>query len=105
PEAVHLVIRAGDLGDGSGEVFVLDMGEPVRILDLARNMIRLAGYEPDKDVAIEFDGPRQGEKLHEELFGVGEIRQPTSAKRILRALRSRPIEPEWVDSTFARLEE
>ena len=56
----------------SGEVFVLDMGEPVRIVDLAHNMIRLAGYEPDDDIAIEFTGPRPGEKLHEELFGAGE---------------------------------
>ena len=55
PEAVQLVIQAGDLGAGSGEVFVLEMGEPVRIIDLARNMIRLAGYEPDGDIAIEID--------------------------------------------------
>lgn len=105
PEAVQLVIRAGDLGDGSGEVFVLDMGEPVRILDLARNMIKLAGYEPDGDIAIEFVGPRPGEKLHEELFGRGESREPTNAKRILRAVRSRPIGPEWIHSTFGRLED
>ena len=74
PEAVQLVIQAGDLGAGSGDVFVLEMGEPVRILDLARNMINLAGYEPDEDVAIEFVGPRPGEKIHEELFNVDEQR-------------------------------
>ena len=56
PEAVQLVIRAADLG-GDGDVFVLEMGEPVKIVDLARNMIRLAGYEPDADIAIEFTGP------------------------------------------------
>src|SRR6185436_12119660 len=68
PEAVQLVIRSGDLGAGTGEVFVLEMGEPVRIVDLAHNMIRLAGYEPEVDIAIEFVGRRPGEKLHEELF-------------------------------------
>ena len=60
PEAVQLVIRAGDIGAGKGEVFVLDMGEPVRIVDLAHNMIRLAGYEPEADIAIEFTKPRPG---------------------------------------------
>ena len=74
PEAVQLVIRAGDIGAGKGEVFVLDMGEPVKIVDLAHNMIRLAGYEPEADIAIEFTQPRPGEKLHEELFGGGEER-------------------------------
>ncbi len=70
PEAVQLVIRAGDLGAGTGEVFVLEMGEPVKIVDLAHNMIRLAGYEPEADIAIEFTGRRPGEKLHEELFSL-----------------------------------
>ena len=80
PEAVQLVIRAGDIGAGKGEVFVLDMGEPVKILDLAHNMIRLAGYEPESDIAVEFTQPRPGEKLHEELFGEGESVQPTAAR-------------------------
>src|SRR6185295_6978241 len=62
PEAVQLVIQAGDLGGGGGDVFVLEMGEPVRIIDLARNMIHLAGYEPDADIAIEIVGIRPGEK-------------------------------------------
>ena len=87
PEAVQLVIRAGDLEGRSGDVFVLEMGEPVRILDLARNMIRLAGYEPENDVAIEIIGPRPGEKLHEELFNVDERSEPTEASRIVRAVR------------------
>jgi FlaA1/EpsC-like NDP-sugar epimerase len=105
PEAVQLVIRAGDIGSGRGEVFVLDMGDPVQIVDLAHNMIRLAGYEPDRDVAIEFTGPRPGEKLHEELFGREETARPTAAKRIRRAVREVPIDPDWVESTVASLEQ
>ena len=104
PEAVQLVIQAGDLGAGSGEMFVLEMGHPVKILDLARNMIRLAGYEPDEDIAIEFTGPRLGEKIHEELFNADERSQPTTADRIVRAVRVRPLDPEWVESHIAELE-
>ncbi|HKT82749.1 MAG TPA: nucleoside-diphosphate sugar epimerase/dehydratase [Solirubrobacterales bacterium] len=104
PEAVQMVIRAGDIGAGKGEVFVLDMGEPVRIVDLARNMIRLAGYEPETDIAIEFTKPRPGEKLHEELFGFAESGQPTAARRIQRAVRETPLDPEWVESTLNSLE-
>jgi FlaA1/EpsC-like NDP-sugar epimerase len=104
PEAVQLVIQAGDLGGSSGEVFVLEMGEPVRILDLARNMITLAGYEPETDVAIEFIGPRPGEKVHEELFNGDERAQPTAAERIVRAVRTRPLDPGWVQSSVERLE-
>ncbi|HXF30626.1 MAG TPA: nucleoside-diphosphate sugar epimerase/dehydratase [Solirubrobacterales bacterium] len=104
PEAVQLVIRAGDIGAGKGEVFVLDMGEPVKIVDLAHNMIRLAGYEPERDIAVEFTQPRPGEKLSEVLFSENEVAQPTAAKRINRAVRTTPIEPAWVDSTLAALE-
>jgi FlaA1/EpsC-like NDP-sugar epimerase len=104
PEAVQLVIRAGDIGAGKGEVFVLDMGEPVRIVDLAHNMIRLAGYEPETDIAIEFTKPRPGEKLHEELFGLAESGQPTAAKRISRAVRETPLDPDWVEATLNSLE-
>ena len=103
-EAVQLVIQAGDLGAGSGDVFVLEMGEPVRILDLARNMITLAGYEPDVDVAIEFIGPRPGEKLREELFNSDEKARPTTAERIVRAVRARPLDPDWVGRSVDRLE-
>jgi FlaA1/EpsC-like NDP-sugar epimerase len=105
PEAVQLVIRAGDIGAGKGEVFALDMGDPVRIEDLAHNMIRLAGYEPETDIAIEFTGIRPGEKIHEELFGVGERSQPTAAKRILRAVREVPLDGDWVIGTLDRLEQ
>jgi FlaA1/EpsC-like NDP-sugar epimerase len=105
PEAVQLVIRAGDIGAGKGEVFVLDMGDPVKIVDLAHNMIRLAGYEPERDIAVEFTKPRPGEKLHEELFGDAEQPQPTAARRINRAVRPAPVNPEWVESTLNSLEQ
>ena len=104
PEAVQLVIRSGDLGGASGEVFVLEMGEPVKIVDLAHNMIRLAGYEPEVDIAVEFVGARPGEKLHEELFNSDERPQPTASERIVRAVRNAPLDPEWVNGTLGRLE-
>jgi FlaA1/EpsC-like NDP-sugar epimerase len=103
PEAVQLIIRSGELSTG-GEVFVLEMGEPVKILDLARNMIRIAGLEPEVDVGIEIIGRRPGEKLHEELFNPGERPQPTPAEKIVSAVRS-PLDPAWVESAFARIEE
>jgi FlaA1/EpsC-like NDP-sugar epimerase len=105
PEAVQLVIRAGDLGAGTGEVFVLEMGEPVRIVDLAHNMIRLAGLEPDTDIAIEYTGRRPGEKLHEELFNSDERPQATSSEKIVRAVRRAPLDPEWVSGAVGRLEQ
>ena len=67
PEAVSLVLQAGAYAS-DGEIFVLDMGEPVRIDDLARNMIRLSGYEPDVDMEVRYVGLRPGEKLFEELL-------------------------------------
>ncbi len=103
PEAVQLIIRSGDLATG-GEVFVLEMGDPVKIVDLARNMIRLSGKEPDVDIAIEFVGRRAGEKIHEELFEPGERPQPTPAEKILSAVRPR-LDPGWVEGAFARIEE
>ncbi len=71
PEAGQLVLQAAALGKG-GEVFVLDMGEPVRIADLVRDLIRLSGLEPDRDVEIRYTGPRPGDKLVEELFNAEE---------------------------------
>jgi FlaA1/EpsC-like NDP-sugar epimerase len=103
PEAVQLIIRAGSLASG-GEIFVLDMGEPVKIIDLARNMIRLSGHEPDVDIAIEIVGPRPGEKVHEDLFNADERSRPTGAEKIVAAERPK-LEPEWVDEAFARVQD
>jgi FlaA1/EpsC-like NDP-sugar epimerase len=102
PEAVQLIIRSGSLSERSGEVFVLEMGEPVAIVDLAKAMIRLSGFEPDRDIAIEVVGARPGEKLHEELFNPYERPQPTPAEKILRAERPR-LDPEWVERTFGEI--
>jgi len=83
PEAVHLVLQASAMGEG-GEVFVLNMGEQIRILDLARDLIRLSGLEPDKDIEIVFTGIRPGEKLSEALWDEGADYQPTGHPDILR---------------------
>ncbi|MEJ0072395.1 MAG: nucleoside-diphosphate sugar epimerase/dehydratase [Pseudomonadota bacterium] len=85
-EAVELVLQATTLGmadaDAGGQIYVLDMGEPVRIVELARQMIRLAGLRPDRDIAIAFTGLRPGEKLHEELFHAAEALVETAASGI-----------------------
>jgi FlaA1/EpsC-like NDP-sugar epimerase len=74
-------------------------------VELARNMIRLAGLEPDVDIAIETVGRRPGEKIHEELFNSDERPQATAADKIVRAVRRAPLDPEWVQGTVARLEQ
>jgi FlaA1/EpsC-like NDP-sugar epimerase len=102
PEAVQLIIRAGNLASG-GEVFVLEMGEQVRIIDLARNMIRLSGQEEGRDISIEIVGPRPGEKLREELFNDDERPVPTPAEKILKAERP-ALDPEWVETVYERIE-
>jgi FlaA1/EpsC-like NDP-sugar epimerase len=84
PEACLLVIEAGVMGQG-GEIFVFDMGKPVKIVDLARKVIRLAGKEPDKDIKIVFTGLRPGEKLYEELLSSAENSRPTYHEKIMIA--------------------
>lgn len=84
PEASSLVIEASVMGSG-GEIFVFDMGSPVRILDMARKMIQLAGLRPDVDVKIAFSGLRKGEKLHEELFRMDENPLATHHPKIMKA--------------------
>ena len=103
PEAVQLIIRSGALAEG-GEIFVLEMGEPVRIVDLAHNMIKLSGHEPGQDIAIEVVGRRPGEKIHEELFNPDERPRATHAEKIMVALRPK-LEPDWVEDAFVRVED
>jgi FlaA1/EpsC-like NDP-sugar epimerase len=103
PEAVQLIIRSGELTTG-GELFVLEMGDPVKIVELARKMIGLAGYEPDVEIAIDVVGRRPGEKLHEELFNPGERPHPTPAEKIVSATRPL-LDKDWVEDAFARIEE
>jgi FlaA1/EpsC-like NDP-sugar epimerase len=116
PEAVQLIIRSGalacedrgeEIANGTGappaaEVFVLDMGEPVRILELARAMIELSGLDPDRDIEVEIVGRRPGEKLHEELFNGYERARPTNADKIMLAERE-PLGAEAVESMFAEI--
>jgi FlaA1/EpsC-like NDP-sugar epimerase len=102
PEAASLVIQAGAIG-GRGEVYVLDMGEPVKIVDLARNMIRLSGKEPDRDVEVRFVGVRPGEKLHEELWNEGEDVSATPHPKIQRATRA-AIDASWLTDELTELE-
>ena len=103
PEAVQLIIQAGAIGE-SGEIYVLDMGEPVKILDLAQSMIRLSGKEPDRDIPIEFIGVRAGEKLHEELWGENETVGETAHPKIHRARRP-PVDGVWLDEELGALEQ
>ena len=101
PEAVALVIQAGAMAEG-GEIFVLDMGEPVKIADLAKRVIRLSGYEPEKDIPIVYVGLRPGEKLTEELFGVSERKERTNHPKIHKVTPlAKP--PEDLDEKVATL--
>ena len=109
PEAVQLIIRSGSLGQetarsprNAAEVFVLDMGEPVRIVELARAMIELSGLDPDRDIEIEIVGRRGGEKLHEELFNPYERSRPTVAEKIRLAERE-PLAVKTVEAMFAEI--
>jgi FlaA1/EpsC-like NDP-sugar epimerase len=102
PEAVQLVIQAGAIG-GRGQVYVLDMGEPVRIVDLADTMIRLSGKEPGTDVVVEFVGARPGEKLHEELWSETETVTPSSHEAIMLVTRP-PIDAHWLEEELDVLE-
>jgi FlaA1/EpsC-like NDP-sugar epimerase len=101
-EAVLLVLQAGALGEG-GEVFVLDMGEPVKIVDLAREVIRMAGYIPDQTMPIVVTGTRPGEKLAEELLRPEERENTTLHRKIFRTRPGEPLSPEALQEVLGRL--
>jgi FlaA1/EpsC-like NDP-sugar epimerase len=99
PEAVSLILQAAAMGQG-GEVFVLEMGEPVRIVDLARQMIRLYGREPDSEIEIKYIGLRPGEKMHEELFHSAENLVGTRHPKIMQA-EARKVDWIWLQQELA----
>lgn len=103
PEACQLICQAGIMGEG-GEIFLLDMGEPVKILNLAENLIKLSGLEPYKDIEIVFTGLRPGEKLYEELFNAWEELLPTPHNKIMR-LNGGYLEPQLIVSAINKIEE
>jgi len=101
PEACQLILQAGAMGEG-GEIFILDMGTPVRIVDMARDLIRLSGFEPDVDIKIQFVGLRPGEKLFEELITSGEGIVPTTHEKIL-VLRGKTCDQDRLNEVIEEL--
>ena len=103
PESVQLVLQASVMGQG-GDMFVLDMGEQIRVADLARNMILLSGHIPDQDIKIVYTGLRPGEKMYEELFDQDERVEPTSHEKIKRAVSQTSAGPGEFDRHLRELE-
>ena len=103
PEAVHLVLQAASMGQG-GEAFLLDMGQQVRILDLAEDLIRLSGLEPGRDIEIEFTGIRPGEKMREELWEKDKTYEKTAHPDIMCSNHEDPLSSNELLATFNRLE-
>lgn len=104
PEAVGLVLQTAVMGEG-GEIFVLDMGKPVKIVDLARQLIELSGLRPDVDIEIQFIGLRPGEKLYEELQHHSELLKPTGHPRIMLLANEQPHDQAWVRRCIVEVED
>jgi FlaA1/EpsC-like NDP-sugar epimerase len=103
PEAVHLVLQASAMGQG-GEAFILNMGEQVRILELAEDLIRLSGLEPGRDIEIAFTGIRPGEKLSEDLWEQGTNFQPTAHSEIFRSKEDEEVDSQRLGAAIEQLE-
>lgn len=103
PEAVHLVLQAASMGQG-GEAFLLDMGQQIRILDLAEDLIRLSGLEPGRDIEIEFTGIRPGEKLREELWELEKTYDKTAHPDIFRSEHEDVMANDQLQVTLQLLE-
>jgi FlaA1/EpsC-like NDP-sugar epimerase len=103
PEATQLILQAGAMGRG-GEIYVLDMGEPIKIAFLAQQLIRLSGFVPGKDIRIEYTGLRPGERLHEELFHEDERLEKTQHRKIFLA-RHRTVDRSAVEQAIGELTE
>ena len=103
PEAVQLMLHAATIAE-SGAVYILEMGDQIKVVDLARNLITLAGFTPDKDIAIEFIGLRPGEKLCEELIGPNETAGPSSVPGVLRVTAGVQVKASEVRRKIAALE-
>jgi FlaA1/EpsC-like NDP-sugar epimerase len=101
PEACKLILQAAAMGEG-GEIFILDMGTPIKIVDMAKDLIRRSGFKPDVDIEIKFIGLRPGEKLHEELITEGEGIVRTPYEKIF-VLKGDTCDLNWLDQRIEEL--